>query len=780
MTSATSSAAQNTPAKVALGFTVTKSTKANEREGERAGAREGERAGARAEDEGSSTNAWTNASMNASMNATTTMMATLGTTNGTTSLLVANELTAENHDIRVMLADGASKPVEVLRSHVVTSLTLRMKPEWFAKNRHVFSRSSRLLLGENSLPEHVTREEVHRKLDDPEEYREVVMRLADLEYIRVKAVVNVNEAGDIEEREYWLPLNKTQTIGEIKRLVATADDLESNKDKLLSNVDTASGMSMVLRGKELSNSSTIESEGLEHNALVHLYVKRDANVNVSLRSNSELEIRLNVDQTADSLRNKLNVFKAGSLESFKAGSLDSSRLHTRMGNMSMLNAAGSLRNGPLSAYGGRGDGASLELRPHVPRTSPRGATFSMAIPSPHAHSFGASSFGGRSLMHSSWAARAPLNSYRSQRSGASNDSISPPSAPITPFGSPGALAHSFDLAREGLLMGNAPQLSQGGNGGAYFLKGVDGKTAAVFKPADEEPFAPNNPRGHRNSQNGEGMRKGTKAGEGAAREVAAYLLDHGGFAGVPATSLANLTDSVEDDGKLGSLQEYVENTAEAEEFGPSLFPCEEVHKITILDIRLANTDRNAGNILVQSDEDGTIVRLIPIDHGYALPHTLEDVCFEWEFWPQATQPYSDEVKEYVATLDADEDIAYLRENDIELDAAPERVLRVCTTLLKEAVSRNFRAADIASMLNRKMPNRKSDIEKITAQAASTAIAEGRSERGLLVHKSPENGSFWNDLAGDEVAESRFMSRFRKLLIDYLDNMVPGGEIGDSS
>ena len=61
-------------------------------------------------------------------------------------------------------------------------------------------------------------------------------------------------------------------------------------------------------------------------------------------------------------------------------------------------------------------------------------------------------------------------------------------------------------------MGKAPQLSQGGNGGAYFLKGVDGKPAAVFKPADEEPFAPNNPRGHRSSLNGEGMRKGTKAG----------------------------------------------------------------------------------------------------------------------------------------------------------------------------------------------------------------------------------------------------------------------------
>jgi hypothetical protein len=26
--------------------------------------------------------------------------------------------------------------------------------------------------------------------------------------------------------------------------------------------------------------------------------------------------------------------------------------------------------------------------------------------------------------------------------------------------------------------------------------------------------------------------------------------------------------------------------------------------------------------------------LIPIDHGYTLPHTLQDVSFEWEFWHQ--------------------------------------------------------------------------------------------------------------------------------------------------
>ena len=47
----------------------------------------------------------------------------------------------------------------------------------------------------------------------------------------------------------------------------------------------------------------------------------------------------------------------------------------------------------------------------------------------------------------------------------------------------------------------------------------------------------------------------------------------------------------------------------------------EVQKIAVLDIRLANADRHAGNILVC--QDGDHMQLVPIDHGYCLP---EKVC----------------------------------------------------------------------------------------------------------------------------------------------------------
>jgi len=62
-------------------------------------------------------------------------------------------------------------------------------------------------------------------------------------------------------------------------------------------------------------------------------------------------------------------------------------------------------------------------------------------------------------------------------------------------------------------------------------------TVAVFKPIDEEPFAPNNPRGRKASFGSETVRSGVRSGELSIREVIAYLLDHEGFANVPATTL---------------------------------------------------------------------------------------------------------------------------------------------------------------------------------------------------------------------------------------------------
>jgi len=196
----------------------------------------------------------------------------------------------------------------------------------------------------------------------------------------------------------------------------------------------------------------------------------------------------------------------------------------------------------------------------------------------------------------------------------------------------------------GLKQRNHPIRSSEGSGGTYFMQDSTGmEYVSVFKPIDEEPNAVNNPQGLPVSSNGEGLKIGTRVGEGAMREVAAYILDHPrsgprlvsgeaiGFAGVPPTVMVqclhqqfNHPDGFEcspKHSKVGSLQAFMKNDGNCEDLGPRYFSVEEVHKITVLDLRMANADRHAGNILFRKDSDGRIT-LIPIDHGYCLPEKV--------------------------------------------------------------------------------------------------------------------------------------------------------------
>lgn len=196
----------------------------------------------------------------------------------------------------------------------------------------------------------------------------------------------------------------------------------------------------------------------------------------------------------------------------------------------------------------------------------------------------------------------------------------------------------------GLEKGNFPVRSSEGSGGAYFMQDPLGQYIAVFKPIDEEPMAVNNPQGLPLTSDGEGLKRGTRVGEGALREVAAYILDHPrrgrrsfssdeiGFSGVPPTVMIRCLhksfnhpkgyEYVRKNIKIGSLQMFVKNCGSCEDLGPRAFPVEEVHKISVLDIRLANADRHAGNILVCKAGSESQIILVPIDHGYCLPEKV--------------------------------------------------------------------------------------------------------------------------------------------------------------
>lgn len=80
--------------------------------------------------------------------------------------------------------------------------------------------------------------------------------------------------------------------------------------------------------------------------------------------------------------------------------------------------------------------------------------------------------------------------------------------------------------------GLEPTLSEEGTSGSYVLQRDTGgdeenlEPVAYWKPIDEEPFAPNNPRGMQAPFGSETCRPGVKSGESTLREVLAYLLDH--------------------------------------------------------------------------------------------------------------------------------------------------------------------------------------------------------------------------------------------------------------
>lgn len=85
-----------------------------------------------------------------------------------------------------------------------------------------------------------------------------------------------------------------------------------------------------------------------------------------------------------------------------------------------------------------------------------------------------------------------------------------------------------------------PKLTDDGTSGAYRMRNTDKENIAIFKPIDEEPFAPNNPRGHSGPFGSQTFRPGVLSGESCIREVAAYLLDHKSFAKVPPTTFVEV------------------------------------------------------------------------------------------------------------------------------------------------------------------------------------------------------------------------------------------------
>lgn len=291
-----------------------------------------------------------------------------------------------------------------------------------------------------------------------------------------------------------------------------------------------------------------------------------------------------------------------------------------------------------------------------------------------------------------------------------------------------------------MASGVQPTPLPSGLGGAYVFRNPNGNNIAVAKPIDEEPLALNNPKGLGGQMLGQpGLKKSIRIGETGIRESAAYLLDHGGLAGVPPTALVKFSHAAffvtnnsdaatvpSHKPKIASLQRFVGHGFDAGELGPSFFSVSSVHQIGILDIRILNLDRHAGNMLVVNHDrfvDG-VTDLVPIDHGFCLPEWLDDPYFEWLHWPQASIPFSDSELEYISKLDPFKDAEILRTKLPLLRECSIRVLFVCTILLKQAAAAGLCLAEIGQMMTRKFRGGEelpSEMEKVCLKVKASII-----------------------------------------------------------
>ncbi|KAL0380669.1 UNVERIFIED_CONTAM: Phosphatidylinositol 4-kinase gamma 5 [Sesamum angustifolium] len=219
-----------------------------------------------------------------------------------------------------------------------------------------------------------------------------------------------------------------------------------------------------------------------------------------------------------------------------------------------------------------------------------------------------------------------------------------------------------------------------------------------------------------------GLKRSVRVGETGFREVAAYLLDYDHFANVPPTALVKITHSIFNinDGVNG-------NNLRRSSLSARLHPSN--------NIRILNTDRHAGNLLVRKlDDAGRFgqVELIPIDHGLCLPESLEDPYFEWIHWPQASIPFSDDELAYIANLDPARDSEMLRSELPMIREACLRVLFVCTIFLKEAAAYGLCLAEIGQMMSREFRSgdeEPSELELICIEARRLVAEEMFSPKG---------------------------------------------------
>ena len=253
-----------------------------------------------------------------------------------------------------------------------------------------------------------------------------------------------------------------------------------------------------------------------------------------------------------------------------------------------------------------------------------------------------------------------------------------------------------------------------------------------------------------------------------------------------AATVSTTTTSTITPVKVGILQQFVHADDVAGNLSNTMFDTEDVHRIALLDMRLLNTDRNDSNILVlkklieetegeqhgsendntdydHNGEDDDVTgnnysdhstgsyndtedddynrysyssfnpsikktskfKLVPIDHGYCLPQTLNigwcDWC--WLGWKNHMDaPLSAELRAYVDSLDAEKD-AFRLSRETSIGPLCLKNMKIALMLLKTGVQSELTLGDIASLMVRNDVDLDIPSELEVAVSRASALAE---------------------------------------------------------
>lgn len=227
--------------------------------------------------------------------------------------------------------------------------------------------------------------------------------------------------------------------------------------------------------------------------------------------------------------------------------------------------------------------------------------------------------------------------------------------------------------------------------GSRKLVDESGVTVAIIKFPQDEPGGPTAinpvlicPR----------SKQGIRPGHGVLGDPIAHAL----FPDmVPASHLIKLNHPTTGESTLAMMQTWIPDATCLESLSleeRDRIPDEQFELLAMIDLSLANTDRNMGNVLKAPDG-----RLYAIDNSLIAPQGFaSEVRPSWWFWPQANHPFKSAAKDKILSLDENKIVVMVQGKSPDFPPERLRSLALSVILLKECVKHGITVQQSARLL----------------------------------------------------------------------------------